>query len=87
MPKLKKSTKIFGYFLLYSAMLGWGYLLLRDVNLKGYYTDHKHGLSFAGNEARLTAHVMIAFSICGMIYTGTSFIRARRDEKPPNQAL
>jgi 4-amino-4-deoxy-L-arabinose transferase-like glycosyltransferase len=83
----KRIRNIFGYFLLYAAFLWWGYSWLQDVNNQGFYNDYKHGFRFAGNEARLTAYLMVVFSVCGMIYTGIALVRAMMKDEPPNQAL
>jgi hypothetical protein len=76
------------YFWLYAGFLVIGFLWLNDINTKGYYSDSKHGFHFYGNEARLTAHLVIVFSVVGMIYTiVTKRKEINTEKKPPNQAL
>jgi len=60
--------KKMGYAGLYGLFLVVGLLMLHDINTKGYYWDGKHGFRFYGNEARLTAHLVIVFSVIGIVY-------------------
>ena len=76
------------YVGLYALSLVIGLVLLNKIYTKGYYIDHKHGFGFSGNEARLTAYIVIAFSVVGIVYT--TLIKDRnidKNKEPPNQAL
>ncbi len=54
---------------LYSLFMLIGFGMLSEYSRYGYYIDHKYGMKFGGEGARIAIYGLISVCALGLIYT------------------
>ena len=68
-PKKLRVKTILKVGVLYLLFMLIGFGMLSEYSKYGYYIDHKHGMRFGGEGARIAIYGVISVCALGLVYT------------------